>query len=104
MEGGIRLHVREDIPAKVLSHNFPSESIYIEIILHNKKWLLNCSYNSNNNNISTQYENVLLLGDFNVCVDDENVKNFCSFHWLMSLIKIKQPTCFKNPENPSCIE
>ena len=44
----------------------------------------------------------MLLGDFNTCVDDEAMKNFCSSYCLNSLIK--QPTCFKNPENPSCID
>ena len=43
----------------------------------------------------------MLLGDFNVCVDDETMRNFCNSYNLNSLIK--QPTCFKNPENPSCI-
>ena len=51
---------------------------------------------------STKYENILLLGDFNVCVDDETMRNFCNSCSLHSLIK--QPTCFKNPENPSCID
>ena len=36
--GGILLYVREDIPAKLLSHDFPSaESFFIEINLHKKK-------------------------------------------------------------------
>ena len=43
-----------------------------------------------------------LDNDFNTCVDDEAMKNFCSSYCLNSLIK--QPTCFKNPENPSCID
>ena len=105
--GGILLYVREDIPTKILSHDFPSaESIFLEIILHQKKWLINCSYNPQKNNIkhhletisrtldtfSTKYENVLLLVDFNTCVDDEAIKNFCSSYCLNSLIK--QPTCF----------
>ena len=110
--GGILLFVREDIPAKVLSHGFPStESFFVEIILHKKKWLINCSYNPTKNNIknhletisraldtfSTKYENLVLLGDFNVCVDDENMKKFCNFYSLKSLIK--QPTCYKNTLN-----
>ena len=44
----------------------------------------------------------MLLGDFNVCVDDETMRNFCNSYSLHS--RIKQPTCFKNPENPSCID
>ena len=39
---------------------------------------------------------------FNVCVDDETMRNFCNSYSLHSLIK--QPTCYKNPENPSCID
>ena len=30
------------------------------------------------------------------------MRNFCNSYSLHSLIK--QPTCFKNPENPSCID
>ena len=44
----------------------------------------------------------MLLGDFNVCVDNETMRNFCNSYSLHSLIK--QPTCFKNPKNPSCID
>ena len=47
-------------------------------------------------------ENIVLLGDFNACVDDEALQTFCKFYSLHSLIK--QPACFKNPENPSCID
>ena len=44
--GCILLYVREDIPAKVLSHDFPTaESFFVEIILDKKKRLINCSYN-----------------------------------------------------------
>ena len=107
------LYVREDIPAKLLSHDFPSaESFFIEINLYKKKGLINCSYNPYRSNIekhvdiisrsldalSTKYENIVLLGDLNACVDDEALQTFCKFYFLHSLIK--QPTYFKNPENP----
>ena len=49
-----------------------------------------------------KYENILVLADFNACTDDETMKSFCSSYGLHSLIK--QPTCYKNPENPSCID
>ena len=42
----------------------------------------------------TKYENMILLGDFNVCPDDETMGNFCNSCNLNSLIK--QATCFKN--------
>ena len=75
--GEIILNTREDFTARVLSDNFPSaESFFVEIMLHWKKWLINCSYNPNKNNIksyveticrtlhafSTKYEDILLLG------------------------------------------
>ena len=78
--------------------------------------LINCSYNPNKNNIknhleiiskaldafSTKYENIILLDKFDVCVDNETLRNFCNSCSLNSLIK--QLTCFKNPENPNCID
>ena len=84
--GGIMLYVREDTPTKLLSHDFPGvENFFVEINLHKKKWLINCSYNPYKSNIvnhlniisrsldihSTKYENIVLLGDFNASVDDE---------------------------------
>ena len=111
------LYVREDIPTKLLSHIFPGvESFFVEINLHKKKWLINCSYNPHKSNIinhlniisrsldihSTKYENIILLGDFNACIDDEALQNFSKSYSFNSLIK--QPTCFKNPENLNCID
>ena len=52
-----------------------------------------------------QYGNNILIGDFNVSIDDPHMKSFCEFcepHRLKS--RIKDPACFKNPENPSCID
>ena len=49
-----------------------------------------------------RYENVILLGDFNASIEDSFMKNFCENYDLKSLIK--KPTCFKNPEKPSCID
>ena len=51
---------------------------------------------------TTKYKNIFLLGDFNTCADDETMKNFCSSCGLHILIK--QPTCYKNPDNRSCID
>ena len=115
--GGLLLYVREDIPAKVLHSNFPAaESFYAEIILHKKRWLINCSHNAHKNNIRrhlevvtktldsyySKYENVMFLGDFNAGVLETPMTSFCEFYNLKSIIK--QPTCFKNPEKPSCID
>ena len=56
---------------------------------------MNCSYNPNNNNIknhleiiskaldafSTKYENIILLGNFNVCVDNKKLLQLLQFKW-----------------------
>ena len=40
---------------------------------------------------STTYEKVLILGDFNVGIEEQRMKAFCDKYSLLSLIK--QPTC-----------
>ena len=92
------------------------EGFFVEINLHNKKkWLLSCSYNPTKMQISnhlaelskntdlylTKYDQLLFLGDFNAGLEDSSVKNFCSSYNLTSMIN--RPTCYKNPEKPSCI-
>ena len=116
--GGIMLYIREDIPSRLIEKKLRNNSEYdfVEINLRNKKWLLCCSYNSHKNSISTQidflrrelalhssnYENFILLGDFNSEMTDANLKDFCNLYLLKNLIK--KPTCFKNPENPKTID
>ena len=46
--------------------------------------------------------NFLLLGDFNSEVSENAMKEFCDIYNLTNLIK--EPTCFKNPLNPSSID
>ena len=89
--GETMLYVREDIPAKLLSHDFPYAGFFVEINLYKKKWLINCSYNPHKNDLrknldtisksldtySTKYGNILILGDFNACVGDEPLDTFC---------------------------
>ena len=74
-----------------------------------------CSYNPNKSNISrhldtltksldlcsAHYEKTILIGDFKVRIDDPHMESFCESYRFKSLII--DPTCFKNPENPSCI-
>ena len=115
--GGIMLYVREDIPSKLVGvETSPTEGFYVEINLRKKKWLLCCSYNPNKNNIqfhlenltkslalySSNYENLIILGDFNVSIDNSYMAGFCDTYDLRSLIM--EPTCYKNPENPTCID
>ena len=114
---GLMLFVREDIPSDLVeAEGKPIEGFYIELNLRNDKWLLNCFYNPHKNNIgnhikalsdfldshSSTYEKVLVLGDFNVEADDQNMKTFCDSYSLTSLIK--QPTCYKNSLHAKCID
>ena len=83
--GGIFLYVRKEIPAKVIHCHFPtSESFFVEINLHKKKWFL-----------------WFFLGDFNAEIEETTIKSFIESYNLTNLIK--RPTCFKTPEKPSCI-
>ena len=115
--GGILLYIRDDIPSKLLSKNKNIEGFFVELNLRNKKkWLLSCSYNPKEATISshlaelsrntdlylTKYDQLLFLGDFNAGVEDSSIKDFCSSFNLASMIN--KPTCFKNPEKPSCID
>ena len=74
--GGILLYAREGRSTKVIHYNFTtSESFFVEINLHEKKWLINRSHNPHKNNIGShlnvitktldmyygKYENVVFL-------------------------------------------
>ena len=114
--GGILVYIQENIPAKLASEAKTIEGIFIELNFRKKKWLLSCSYNPSKSNIISHlehlrrssdfflanYNNFLLMGDFNVNTSELNMKDFCDSCGFKSLIKV--PTCLKNPENPSCID
>ena len=95
------LFVREDILAKLIfTEVSPIEGFYVEINLRKQKWLICCSYNPNKHNISkhiealsksidlfsSNYENVLLMGDFNAGLDNAVLKDFCNLYNLTNLI------------------
>ena len=114
---GNLLYVREDIPSNLLEvETKPIEVFYVEINLHNDKWLINCSYNPHKNTIgnhllalrekldiySSSYSNFIILGDFNIEVKEQQIKAFCDNCGLKSLIR--QPTCYKSPSNLTGID
>ena len=115
--GGIMLYLREDIPFKEIKSDMDNvEGIFVEINLRKNKWLLFGSYNpqksnglkileslgNNLNRFMSQYDNLLLLGDFNMEPQENILMGFCECYNLKNLVK--EPTCFKNPRNPSCID
>ena len=114
--GRIMLLLREDLPVKVLLVDKGNESCYIEVTLEETKWLINYSYNPSKNNIpshlesfsrdldlyTSKFEKILVIGIVNISMEDNNMRHFCESYNLKSLIKV--PTCYKNPESPSCID
>ena len=114
--GGIMLYVREDIPSNLLKvESLPIEDFYVELKLRSENWLINCSYNPNRNVISNHigtlsdfldfhsstYNNIIILGDFNVGVEEPHMKTFGENYNLQNLIK--QPTCYKTLLDPQVL-
>ena len=92
------LFVREDIPSNfVEAEEKPIEGFNIELNLRNDPHTNNIGNHLKVSSGST-YEKVLILGDFNVESDDQNMKTFCDSYSLTSLMK--HPTCHKNLSHP----
>ena len=117
--GGIILYIREGISFKLLKSNCLSantEAFLVEVKVNKKKWLLCCSYNPHKTLIEKhmnelgkalaiylhKYDHILLIGDFNSEISERPMHDFCNVYNLESLSNTS--TCFKNPENPSCID
>ena len=114
--GGLLLYVRQDIPSSLVKSEESYEAIFVEATINKKKWLISFSYNPNEKNtqehlkkletsldrLARRFNNLLVIGDLNCEIDKHNMPDFCESFDLKSLINI--PTCFKNPENPKCID
>ena len=115
--GGLLLFHRSDIPCKslpLISENI--ECIISEITISKKKWLTLGIYNpdvkmimkhlsaieKNLDHYLPSYDNLIIFGDFNCEMTEEPLEDFCKLYNLTCLIK--QPTCYKKAENPSCID
>ena len=115
LDGGIMLYIKENVPSNLLATDKePIESLYVELNLRNEKYLINCFYNPHETMItnhlaklsnfldlhSSIYKKMLILGEFDVGIDEPHMKPFCETYNPANLIK--QPTCYKNPDNPIC--
>ena len=113
---GLCIYVRENIASKQLNLHLDkeTEAIYLEINIRLRKWLIVGLYKppSQNNSLFLEnmlknlsryldsYENITLLGDFNMTPEDKNLEHFTDTFSLEHLIN--EPTCFKG--SPSCID
>ena len=84
--------------------------------MRKKKWLIGCSYNPHKTFISahlkeigknfdiysSRYNNFILLGNLNAEPKEQPVKDFFQVYNCKNIIR--ENICFKNPENPSCID
>ena len=120
--GGVMIYVRKDIPSKLLSkHTFidAMEGLFVEVNLRKSKLLFFGSYRSDHpefgvstndyfNQISlaldkySSYDKFLLAGDFNTEETSEFLEDFLFEHHAKNLVK--EATCFKSIDNPSCID
>ena len=120
--GGVLIYVREDIPSKLLEkHSFTQyvEGLFIEINLRKTKFLFFGGYRSEHQQYGLpktdfleqlrfgldkycNYEKILIAGDFNIDTEEEVLEEFLFEQNFKNLVK--QPTCYKNVENPSCID
>ena len=51
---------------------------------------------------SCHYDKYLCTGDFNSETSETRLRNFCDLYKLKKLVS--EPSCLKNPDNPSCID
>lgn len=117
--GGLLVYIKENIPAKILNNNDLAtdiEGLFIELSFKKDKWLLFGTYHPPNqcpvhyftelgrvlDSYLTSYDKYLLVGDFNREVIDTHMQNFILNFGLNNIVKDK--TCFKNSNNPSCID
>ena len=75
------------------------QTYIVHILVH--FWVCYSSCKGLDNYIGN-YDNILLLGDFNLEFSEPCLNDFCDINNLKNLVK--EPTCFKNPDNPSCID
>ena len=120
--GGVLIYVRKDIPSKELKkHNFSKniEAMFIEINLRKSKLLLVGTYHSKHPiygtsdldffeqigfalDVYSSYDRFLLVGDFNVQINESSIDDFLDEFGAKNLVK--DFTCFKSTINPSCID
>ena len=116
--GGIKFYINENIPCKTVNaEGLPDdcEVTLIELSIKSRKWFCIGLYKPHSQNekyfldnlslalaiMSYEYENVILIGDFNLTAENKNLEVFMNAFDLECLIK--KPPCFQST-SPSCID
>ena len=109
--------MNENLPCKSLTteiHNF-TKPIFLEVNFQSSKWLfVGCCKPLSQNEVlfisnlsktinvfSTTYDNILLIGDFNLTIEIKDLEELQNLFNQKSLIS--SPTCFQS-KNPTCID
>ena len=105
--GGIFLYVREDIPSNLIATEKKAREIFfVELNLRKYKWLINCSWNLHKSLLAitmySTYTKKMILGDFNADIQEKHMKCLPDNYNRKSLIK--QSTCYKNSDSPTCLD
>ena len=112
--GGLIFYINEQVPSKVLTlESIPGdiEIILLDFRVKNRKWRCIGLHKPPSQNekyfldhlsktlgqLTCQYDKTILIGDFNLTVESNNLENFMSTFDLECLIK--KPTCFQS-SNP----
>ena len=113
------IYVRDHLLCvEILLENKPKdiECIILDLRIRKKKFLLIGAYNPDKKWISyflghmskcldknlSNFDHFLILGDLNSLMSEKEMKDFCDMYDLDNLIK--EPTCYKNANNPSSID
>ena len=112
------VYIRENIPIKLLDKHvflYDMEGLFAELKFRKCTWLLFGTYHLPSqadiyyfDNLDkafytySSYEKHLFIWDFNTETSEPRIDSFIYEHDLHNLVKEK--TCFKSVENPSCID
>ena len=102
---GIMIYIRDDIPSKLLTkHVFPDniKGLFVELNFRKSRWLIMGAYHPPSQSDSyffehldkaldvySNYEKVLLTGDFNSEITEHCMDSFLYQHVMTSLVKEK---------------
>ena len=108
--GGILLYIRDDIPHAVFQIQIKLKLFLLRLISGKRNGqsmpptiaIKVTSHTIWVEDYIANYDNILLLGDFNSEISEPCLNDFCEIYNLKNLAK--EPACYENPDNPSCID